>query len=92
MIANYASKPAQLKGDSKVFVSSFAGDGLYVGAMRAAADLEAFCAPNFHPGQGSPAALDGALDWMSWDNNSSNKAPNATENATVEAGDSIFLG
>lgn len=36
-VAEYAGKPAQLMMDNKVFVSSFAGDGLDVATMRAAA-------------------------------------------------------
>lgn len=43
-IAEYASKPAQLMVDNKVFVSSFAGDGLDVTAMRAAAGRPLFFA------------------------------------------------
>lgn len=43
-IAQYASKPAQLMVDDKVFVSSFAGDGLDVATMRAAAGKPLFFA------------------------------------------------
>lgn len=34
---------AQLKVDGKVFVSSFAGDGVDVSAMRSAAGVDLFC-------------------------------------------------
>jgi hypothetical protein len=64
-IAQYASHPAQLKVDGKIFASSFIGDGLDVAAMRSAAGVPVFWAPNFHPGSGSDfSALDGAFNWM----------------------------
>ncbi len=63
-IAQYANQPAQLLVDGRVFASSFAGDGLDVNAMRAAAGSNVFFVPNFHPGQASTAPLDGALNWM----------------------------
>jgi hypothetical protein len=63
-IAQYASHPAQLMVDGKVFASSFAGDGLDVTAMRNAAGVPVFWAPNVHPGTGDFTAVDGALNWM----------------------------
>ena len=63
LVAQYASSPAQLKVDNKVFVSSFAGDGVDVNAMRSAAGQDIFFAPNFHPGQGDFSAIDAALNW-----------------------------
>src|SRR5207248_48011 len=65
MISQYASKPAQLKIDGKVFASSFAGDKLDVASMRAAAGVPVFWAPNYHPEQGTDfTTVDGALNWM----------------------------
>jgi len=65
MIAKYASKPAQLMVDEKVFASSFAGDGLDVTTMRSSAGTDVFWAPNFHPDQtADPSAIDAALNWM----------------------------
>lgn len=63
-IAQYANHPAQLLVDGRVFVSSFAGDGLDVNAMRTAAGRNVYFVPNFHPGQASTAPLDGAFNWM----------------------------
>lgn len=91
-IAQYASKPAQLIVDNKVFASSFAGDELDVATMRSAAGVDVFFAPNFHPEQGTATTdIDGALNWMAWDNNGNNKAPAAGNNTTVEAGDTTYV-
>jgi hypothetical protein len=67
MIAKYGVLPAQLIVDNKVFASSFSGDGLDVAAMRtAAAGVEVFFVPNFHPGQSdfSQLDIDGAFNWV----------------------------
>ncbi|KAH8899842.1 hypothetical protein GQ53DRAFT_790436 [Thozetella sp. PMI_491] len=91
MIAKYGKEPAQLMVDGKVFASSFAGDGLDVKAMKAAAGLDVFWAPNFHPEQTTDAsAIDGALNWMAWPNDGLNKAPKAGRNVTVQAGDEAY--
>ncbi|KAF5358791.1 hypothetical protein D9758_008590 [Tetrapyrgos nigripes] len=58
-ITHYGALPAQLRVDNnKIFVSSFAGDGLNVAALRSAVGQDIYFAPNFHPGQsdfGAPA-------------------------------------
>lgn len=90
-IAQYASLPAQLKVDGKVFVSSFAGDALDVATMRSAAGIDLYFAPNFHPDQGDFSQLDGALNWLGWPNNGNNKAPDASGNVSVTAGDQAYL-
>ncbi|KAI9698860.1 MAG: hypothetical protein M1820_007367 [Bogoriella megaspora] len=89
-IKQYASLPAQLIYDGKVFVSSFAGDGLDVATMRSASGLNLFFAPNYHPGQGNFADIDGALNWLAWPNNGNNKAPTPGANVTVEQGDQAY--
>lgn len=89
-IKQYADRPSQLKVDGKVFVSSFAGDGLNIQAMTVAAGQEIFFAPNFHPGQGDFSAIQGALNWMAWPNNGENKAPTAEKNVTVADGDKSY--
>lgn len=89
-IKQYADLPAQLKVDGKVFVSSFAGDGLNIQAMTAVAGEEIFFAPNFHPGQGDFSTIQGALNWMAWPNNGANKAPTADRNVTVADGDQSY--
>ncbi|KAK3942619.1 glycosyl hydrolase family 71-domain-containing protein [Diplogelasinospora grovesii] len=90
-IATYGKLPAQLKVDGKVFASSFAGDGLDVKAMKAAAGVDVFWAPNFHPEQtADPSDIDGALNWMAWPNNGMNKAPSAAGNITVQDGDNAY--
>jgi Glycosyl hydrolase family 71 len=63
-IAQYAGQAAQLKIGTKVFASSFSGDGLDVATMRSAAGVDVFWAPNFHPGQSSVSEVDGALNWL----------------------------
>ncbi|KAJ5949348.1 hypothetical protein N7454_000932 [Penicillium verhagenii] len=91
-IAQYASKPAQLMVDDKVFVSSFSGDGLNVAALRAAAGRPIFFAPNFHPSYGTDISpVDGLLNWMAWPNNGKNKAPDPGSNVSVADGDSVYV-
>ena len=91
-IAQYASQSAQLMVDGKVFVSTFVGDGVDVSAIRSAAGIPIYFAPNFHPSYGtSLAAVDGALNWMAWPNNGNNRAPSTSANVTVEAGDAQYI-
>ncbi|GAB1215297.1 hypothetical protein ATERTT37_004483 [Aspergillus terreus] len=91
-IAQYAKLPAQLMVDNKVFVSSFAGDGLDVAAMRSAAGVPVFFAPNFHPEMGTDMGpVDGLLNWMAWPNNGNNKAPTAGHNVSVQTGDDAYV-
>ncbi|KAK3682260.1 putative alpha-1,3-glucanase/mutanase [Podospora appendiculata] len=90
-IAKYGSKPAQLVVDGKIFASSFSGDGLDVSAMRAAAGVDVFWAPNFSPSQtADPTHLDAALNWMAWPNNGQNKAPSPGAEVTVQDGDNAY--
>lgn len=63
LIAQYASSPAQLMFSNAAFVSSFSGDGLDVNAVRSAAGIDIFFAPNFHPGEGDFSTTDAALNW-----------------------------
>ncbi|KAJ5943726.1 hypothetical protein N7516_003894 [Penicillium verrucosum] len=91
-VAQYASNPAQLLVDNKVFVSSFAGDGMDVAALRAAAGRSIFFAPNFHPATGTDISpVDGLLNWMAWPNNGNNKAPTPDHNITVADGDREYV-
>ena len=91
-ISQYANKPAQLMVDNKVFVSSFAGDGIDVAALRAAAGRQIFFAPNFHPSYGTNIGpVDGLLNWMAWPNNGNNKAPTAGQNVSVADGDHEYV-
>lgn len=90
-VQQYANRPAQLRVDNKVVVSSFAGDGVYVNLIRSAAGTDIFFAPNFHPDSGDFNAIDGALNWMAWDNNGNNKAPTPGHNVTVAQGDQAYV-
>jgi Glycosyl hydrolase family 71 len=90
-IKQYASLPAQLKVDNKVFVSSFSGDGVDVGLIRSSAGVDLFFAPDFHPGQSNFGILDGALNWMAWDSNGNNKAPTPGHDVTVADGDNAYI-
>ncbi|KAJ7479505.1 glycosyl hydrolase family 71-domain-containing protein [Mycena latifolia] len=87
-LAQYAALPAQLFINNAAFVSSFAGDGVDVNAMRSAAGRAIMFVPNFHPGQGNFALIDGALNWSP--NNGNNKAPTAGANVSVAAGDASY--
>jgi hypothetical protein len=89
-VRQYGSKPAQLKVQDKIFVSSFAGDGLDVATLRSTAGSDIYFAPNFHPGQGDIGSLDGALNWMGWPNNGNNKAPSGGNLVTVAQGDQDY--
>lgn len=92
IIKSFGGKPAQLKVDNKVFVSSFAGDGLSIDAVRSAAGMDLFVAPNFHPEQtADPSAIDGALNWVAWDSDGANKAPKpGGTNLTVAQNDATY--
>jgi hypothetical protein len=91
-IASYASYPAQLFVDGKAFASSFSGDQLDVAALRSAAGIPVFWAPNFHPQLGTDfSTIDAALNWLAWPNNGNNKAPTPGANITVEAGDATYI-
>lgn len=63
-IKQFAGLPAQLFYQGKVFASSFVGDGVDVGALKAAAGREVFWVPNIHPGQSNFGTVDGAFNWM----------------------------
>ncbi len=91
-IAQYATLPAQLMVDDKIFVSTFAGDDMNVAALRAAVGRPIFFAPNFHPSLGTNiSAVDGLLNWMAWPNNGENKAPTSTKNISVADGDREYV-
>lgn len=90
MIAQYASESAQLLVDDKVFVSSFAGDGIDVAQIESSAGTDIFWAPNYHPNMGDFGDVDGALNWMAWDNDGNNKAPKPGANVTVADGDRAY--
>ncbi|KAF2473010.1 uncharacterized protein BDR25DRAFT_283669 [Lindgomyces ingoldianus] len=91
MIKNFGGKKSQLIVDGKVFVSSFAGDGLNVEQLRQAAGVDIYFAPNFHPEQtADPSAIDGALNWIAWDSDGNNRAPKPGANVTVSQGDATY--
>jgi hypothetical protein len=62
-IKQYASQSSQLKIGSKVFASSFLGSNLNVPAMRAAAGVDVFWAPNAAAYGTDATKLDAALNW-----------------------------
>jgi hypothetical protein len=90
-IKHYSGLSAQLKVDNKVFVSSFAGDGVDANAIRSTAGEDIFFAPNVHPGVGDFSTIQGALNWMGWDNNGNNKVPTSGHNVTVGDGDRSYI-
>lgn len=92
MIADFGDKPAQLMYDNKVFASSFAGDGVDVAALRAAAGREIFWAPNFHPEMGTDlGTVDSAFNWVGWNSDGNNKAPKPGQEVTVSDGDNTYV-
>ncbi|KAL8646448.1 MAG: hypothetical protein Q9226_006852 [Calogaya cf. arnoldii] len=90
-IKQFGGQPAQLKvgpnGD-QVFVSSFIGDGLDLAAVRSAAGMPLFIAPNSKAS--NAAAADAAFNWMAWPSNGANKAPTDAANVTVADGDEAY--
>lgn len=89
-IAQYKNRNAQLRVNNRVFASSFAGDGLDVDAMRSAAGENVYFVPNFHPGQSNTDKIDGALNWIGWDNDGNNKAPKPGHSVSVADGDNSY--
>ncbi|KAL1641674.1 hypothetical protein SLS58_005952 [Diplodia intermedia] len=90
-IAAFGSRDAQLKVDGKAFVSTFVGDGLDVSAMRAAAGIDVFFAPNFNPGSGADfSALDGAFSWYGWPTDGSNNPPSSSSTYLPEYADNDY--
>ncbi|KAL8670210.1 MAG: hypothetical protein Q9168_005243 [Polycauliona sp. 1 TL-2023] len=91
-IKQFGGQPAQLKvgpnGD-QVFVSSFAGDGLDLAAVRSAAGMPLFISPNFEAA--NAAGADAAFNWIAWPSNGANKAPTASANVTVGDGDQAYV-
>ncbi|KAJ5574370.1 alpha-1-3-glucanase/mutanase [Penicillium hispanicum] len=90
-VKQYASYPAQLTVDGKVFVSSFSGNGVDVSAIEAAAGQSLFFAPNFEPSGGDFGAIQGALNWMAWPSNGANRAPTVSSKVTVPSGDQSYI-
>ncbi|KAJ5742636.1 CAZyme family GH71 [Penicillium nucicola] len=91
-IAMFATRPAQLIVDNKVFASTFAGDGLDVAALRTAAGIPIFFAPNFHLAFGTDiSAVDGLFNWMAWPHSGGNKAPTRHSNISVSDGDQVYI-
>lgn len=92
MISNFSQYSSQLLVDGKVFASSFSGDGLDVSAMKSAADVDVFFAPNFHPTESADQdVVDSAFNWMGWDSNGENKAPvPGGTNVTIVEGDHSY--
>ncbi|CAG8428415.1 unnamed protein product [Penicillium salamii] len=90
-IKRFSGLSAQLKIENRVFVSSFAGDGVDIHAVQTAAGEKLFFAPNFHPGAGNFDRIQGALNWIAWENDGNNKAPTSAHNVTVSDGDRSYM-
>ena len=92
MIKTYGAKPAQLKVDGKVFVSSFLGDGFDLDTVASASGFsrdDLFFAPNFQPT--NVGSADALFNWMAWPNDGNNRVPSASDNLTVSDGDQTYL-
>ncbi|KAE8153432.1 glycosyl hydrolase family 71-domain-containing protein [Aspergillus avenaceus] len=91
-IGRFASKPAQLMVEGKVFVSSFIGDDLDVAAFRAAAGKPLYWAPYYKfPEKADVSKVDALFNWMAWPNNGLNKAPWPGRHVSVQDGDRTVL-
>ncbi|KAL8866515.1 MAG: hypothetical protein Q9174_006259, partial [Haloplaca sp. 1 TL-2023] len=88
-IKQFGGQPAQLKVGDKVFISSFSGDGLDLSAVRSAAGMPLFIAPNFKAANAANA--DAAFNWIAWPSNGANKAPTDAVNVTVADGDQAYM-
>ena len=88
-IKKFGGQAAQLKVGNKVFVSSFSGDGLDLAAVRSAAGMPLFIAPNFKAANAANA--DAAFNWGAWPSNGANKAPTDAVNVTVSDGDQAYM-
>ena len=90
-VKQYASYPAQLKVDGKIFVSTFTGDGVDVNAIEAAAGQSIFFASNFKPENNDFGNIQSAFNWMAWPNNGKNKAPTPGSHLSVGNGDQTYI-
>lgn len=86
-IKAFKDKPAQLIVDNKPFVSTFAGPGLNVAAVEAAAGADIFFLPNWYPGN-DRTGTDGFFNWMGWysdgNNNPGTTPPSAGDSAWID--------
>ncbi len=64
-IKAFKDNPAQLHVDNKPFFSTFAGPGVNVAAIKAAAGCDIFFLPNFYAGSDA-SGTDGFFNWMGW--------------------------
>ncbi|KAJ5044596.1 hypothetical protein NUH16_001402 [Penicillium rubens] len=71
-------------------MSSFAGDGVDIVAIRAAADSDIYFAPNFHPGRGDFSNLQAALNWIAWGNNGNNGSSTPSKQLAVADSDNAY--
>ncbi|KAH8926931.1 carbohydrate-binding module family 20 protein [Atractiella rhizophila] len=93
-IKQYASYASQLKINNKVVASSFWGDGIDIQTIRNTAGMDLYIGFNFqNPSVSNFAPLDGALNWLGWDNNGHNKAPapDGHDLVSVEQGDQTYI-
>jgi hypothetical protein len=70
--AAFKDHKAQLVVDNKPFVSTFAGPGLSVAAVEAAAGTDIFFLPNWYIGS-DKTGTDGFFNWMGWYSDGMNK-------------------
>ena len=64
-IKAFKDNPAQLQVDNKPFFSTFAGQGVNVAAIKAAAGCDISFLPNFYPGNDA-SGTDGFFNWNAW--------------------------
>ncbi|KAF2205757.1 glycoside hydrolase family 71 protein [Delitschia confertaspora ATCC 74209] len=90
-VKKYGNNAAQLKVDNKVFVSTFNGDAIDPATVRSSSGMDLYYAPNYHPwAKPTSDGLDGAFNWMGWDNDGYNKAPKDGRLITVSQGDTDY--
>ncbi|KAH7084417.1 alpha-1,3-glucanase-like protein [Paraphoma chrysanthemicola] len=88
-IKAFKDHPGQLKIDNKPFVSTFAGPGLNVAAVEAAAESDIFFLPNWYVGS-DQTGTDGFFNWMGWPSDGNNN-PGTTGPSNDIWGDAAYV-
>lgn len=89
-IQQYAGSGGQLLVDNRPFVSTFVGDGLDIGTIKANSGVNPFFMPNFAP-ESMTDDCDGLFSWRAWPNNGNPSPPDSQTNITTSDGDEAYV-
>ena len=89
-IQQYAGSGGQLLVDNRPFVSTFVGDGLDIGTIKATSGVNPFFMPNFEP-ENMNDDCDGLFSWRAWPNNGNPSPPDSQTNITTSDGDEAYV-